>query len=184
MIYNEYSNNIIEYIRHYAHLPNGWTTIKVGNAATYINGRAFKPEEWRSEGLPIVRIQNLNDKNAPYNYSTNSFETKFLIKTDDLLFAWAASLGAYIWNEGNAWLNQHIFKVEPHPFIEKLYLYYAFQAMITEFYTQSHGSGMVHITKDQFKNTILLLPPLAEQKRIVDAVHKAFAQLDAIMESL
>ena len=28
------------------------------------------------------------------------------------------------------------------------------------------------------------IPPLAEQKRIVDAVHAAFAKLDAIMESL
>ncbi len=174
----------MERIGHYPQLPHGWATIKVGNAATYINGRAFKPEEWMNEGLPIVRIQNLNDKNAPYNYSINSFGTRFLIKTNDLLFAWAASLGAYIWDGGNAWLNQHIFKVEPHPFIEKQYLYYAFQAMITEFYTQSHGSGMVHITKDQFENTILLLPPLAEQKRIIQALERVFAKLDTIMEKL
>ena len=56
--------------------------------------------------------------------------------------------------------------------------------MITEFYRQSHGSGMVHITKKQFENIILILPPLAEQKKIVDAVHDLFDKLDAIMESL
>ena len=110
-------------IGHYEQLPQGWTTIKVGDVANYINGRAFKPEEWEQEGLPIIRIQNLNDKNASYNRTTETFESKFLIHSGDLLFAWAASLGTYIWNGNDAWLNQHIFKVEPYLFIEKQYLY-------------------------------------------------------------
>lgn len=169
---------------HYQNLPDGWAEIRVGDVANYINGRAFKPEEWQSIGLPIIRIQNLNDKTAPYNYSGQVFESKFLIQKGDLLFAWAASLGTYIWEGESAWLNQHIFKVEPRPFILKEYLYYVFNAMITEFYRQSHGSGMVHITKKQFENIILILPPLAEQKKIVDAVHDLFDKLDAIMESL
>ena len=169
---------------HYQNLPDGWAEIRVGDVANYINGRAFKPEEWQSIGLPIIRIQNLNDKTAPYNYSGQVFESKFLIQKGDLLFAWAASLGTYIWEGESAWLNQHIFKVEPRPIILKEYLYYVFNAMITEFYRQSHGSGMVHITKKQFENIILILPPLAEQKKIVDAVHDLFDKLDAIMESL
>ena len=165
-------------------MPDGWAEIRVGDVANYINGRAFKPEEWQSIGLPIIRIQNLNDKTAPYNYSGQVFESKFLIQKGDLLFAWAASLGTYIWEGESAWLNQHIFKVEPRPFILKEYLYYVFNAMITEFYRQSHGSGMVHITKKQFENIILILLPLAEQKKIVDAVHDLFDKLDSIMESL
>ena len=169
---------------HYQNLPDGWAEIRVGDVANYITGRAFKPEEWQSIGLPIIRIQNLNDKTAPYNYSGQVFESKFLIQKGDLLFAWAASLGTYIWEGESAWLNQHIFKVEPRPFILKEYLYYVFNAMITEFYRQSHGSGMVHITKKQFENIILILPPLAEQKKIADAVHDLFDKLDAIMESL
>ena len=42
--------------------------IKLGDCATFINGYAFKPEDWNTEGLPIIRIQNLNNENAPYNY--------------------------------------------------------------------------------------------------------------------
>ena len=169
---------------HYEQLPQGWTTIKVGDVANYINGRAFKPEEWEQEGLPIIRIQNLNDKNASYNRTTETFESKFLIHSGDLLFAWAASLGTYIWNGNDAWLNQHIFKVEPYLFIEKQYLYYVFEAMTTEFYTQSHGSGMVHITKKQFEDIELLLPPLEEQKRIIQAIKLISIRLDLIMEGL
>jgi len=169
---------------HYEQLPQGWTTIKVGDVANYINGRAFKPEEWEQEGLPIIRIQNLNDKNASYNRTTETFESKYLIHSGDLLFAWAASLGTYIWNGNDAWLNQHIFKVEPYLFIEKQYLYYVFEAMTTEFYTQSHGSGMVHITKKQFEDIELLLPPLEEQKRIIQAIKLISIRLDLIMEGL
>ena len=169
---------------HYENLPDGWTLIKVGDAAVYTNGRAFKPEEWMEEGFPIIRIQNLNDKTAAYNFSTQSFESKYLIEKGDLLFAWAASLGTYIWEGENAWLNQHIFKVEPYPFVRKEYLHYVFKAMISEFYSQSHGSGMVHITKKQFENVLLMLPPYTEQKRIVNKIDELFAKLDAIVESL
>ena len=169
---------------HYENLPDGWTLIKVGDAAVYTNGRAFKPEEWMEEGLPIIRIQNLNDKTAAYNFSTQSFESKYLIEKGDLLFAWAASLGTYIWEGEDAWLNQHIFKVEPYPFVRKEYLHYVFKAMISEFYSQSHGSGMVHITKKQFESVLLMLPPYTEQKRIVNKIEELFAKLDTIMESL
>ena len=32
---------------------------RLGDIATYINGYAFKPEDRRNEGLPIIRIQDL-----------------------------------------------------------------------------------------------------------------------------
>ena len=169
---------------HYENLPQGWTISTVGEVATYINGRAFKPSEWEQNGLPIIRIQNLNDSDAPYNYSSATYETKYLVKDGDLLFAWAASLGTYIWNGGNAWLNQHIFKVEPKEFIDKYFLYYSFINLIAEFYRQTHGSGMVHITKGKFENTPILVPPLAEQKRIVVALEKIYYQLDKITAEL
>lgn len=80
---------------HYTQLPKGWTTIKVGDVAIYTNGRAFKPEDWIHEGLPIIRIQNLNDNSASYNRTPKTYESKYLIHNGDLLFAWAASLGTY-----------------------------------------------------------------------------------------
>lgn len=165
-------------------MPTGWAVMEMGNVANYINGRAFKPEEWETNGLPIVRIQNLNDIQAPYNYSTQAYEPKYLLNDGDLLFAWAASLGTYIWNGGDAWLNQHIFKVEPYSFLDKTFMYYALQSMIADFYNQSHGSGMVHITRAKFVQLPFFLPPLNEQKRIVVKIEQLFAMLDKITESL
>ena len=169
---------------HYENLPEGWTILTVGEVADYINGRAFKPSEWEQTGLPIIRIQNLNDEEAAYNYSTAHFEDKYLVHNGDLLFAWAASLGTYIWQKEDAWLNQHIFKVIPKPFIERDFLYYSFINMIDDFYAESHGSGMVHITKGKFETRPILIPPLVEQKRIVERIETIFAQLDTITAEL
>jgi type I restriction enzyme, S subunit len=38
-------------------LPKGWRWARLGELAHYINGRAFKPEDWGTSGLPIIRIQ-------------------------------------------------------------------------------------------------------------------------------
>jgi len=45
-----------------------WPTRPLGDLCSLINGRAFKPTDWGKEGLPIVRIQNLNDPSKPFNY--------------------------------------------------------------------------------------------------------------------
>ena len=171
-------------ISHYPNFPKGWCVLTVGQVADYINGRAFKPNEWEKEGLPIIRIQNLNDEEAIYNYSTAKYEDKYHVHKGDLLFAWAASLGTYIWQKDDAWLNQHIFKVIPKPFIDKEYLYFSFINMIDDFYSESHGSGMVHITKGKFEERPIFIPPLMEQKRIVLKLKSINNIIDSICSEL
>ena len=95
----------------------------LGDVATYINGRAFKPQEWETSGRPIIRIQNLTNSTQECNRTTKQFEEKYRISDGDLLFAWSASLGAHIWHGEDGWLNQHIFKVIPNESIDKIYLY-------------------------------------------------------------
>ena len=156
----------------------------LGTIADYINGRAFKPTEWEMEGLPIVRIQNLTDENARYNYTSVDYEEKYRIYKGDLLFAWSASLGAHIWRGETAWLNQHIFKVIPHKDIQKEYLYYFLQNVVGDLYSKTHGSGMVHITKKPFMETRIPVPVLDEQTRIVARIEELFSELDKAVETL
>ena len=156
----------------------------LGTVATYINGRAFKPAEWETAGKPIIRIQNLTNKDAAYNYSSQEYEAKYLVHRGDLLFAWSASLGAHIWNGEDAWLNQHIFRVIPSEGINRDYLYYYLLRVVADLYSKTHGSGMVHITRGPFMNTAIPIPPLAEQERIVARIEELFSQRDAGVETL
>ena len=165
-------------------LPRGWAITSIGEVAIYQNGRAFKPSEWGTTGLPIIRIQNLNDTKANYNFSDKRHEEKFIVKNGDLLFAWSASLGAYIWRGQEAWLNQHIFRVDHTKMIDRLFLYYALTNITADLYAKAHGSGMVHVTKGKFEETLIWLPPLNEQHRILAKIEELFSELDKGIESL
>ena len=55
-------------------IPDSWEWVRVRNCTELFNGRAFKPSDWTVMGLPIVRIQNLNDEKAPFNYYDKSVE--------------------------------------------------------------------------------------------------------------
>lgn len=156
----------------------------VGDLADYLNGRAFKPTEWKENGKPIIRIQNLNDDGAKYNFSPEQHEDKYRVKNGDLLFAWSASLGAHIWHGGDAWLNQHIFNVHPKSCTTKPFVFYLLSKITAELYAKAHGSGMVHVTKGKFESTEVALPPINEQHRIVAKIEELFSELDKGIEAL
>lgn len=171
-------------------ISNAWSKVRVGVALQLINGRAFKPSEWEEKGLPIVRIQNLNNPEAPFNYYEGDLPEKFLLNSGDLLFAWSGtpgtSFGAHIWRGGKAWLNQHIFKVLfDETEFDKRFLRLAINQNLTEYIQAAHGAaGLAHITKGKFEQSELLKPPLDEQRSIVAEIEKQFSRLDEAVASL
>jgi type I restriction enzyme S subunit len=94
----------------------GYPVSRVGDICKLVNGRAFKPEDWSTEGAPIIRIQNLNDNQKPFNYWSGPLDRQILVKPRDLLLAWSGtpgtSFGAHIWSGPPGILNQHIFRVD------------------------------------------------------------------------
>lgn len=167
-------------------LPKGWKEYKLGDIATYVNGKAFKPSEWSEQGTPIVRIQNLTDENKPYNYyAKDDIHEKYVINNGDILISWSASLGVFEWNKGYAFLNQHIFKVIFDKIeINKRYFVYVVRDKLLEMGRHTHGSTMKHITKGNFDKMPIVLPPLEEQERIVSILERAENAIQKRKESI
>jgi type I restriction enzyme, S subunit len=163
-------------------LPDGWAQARLGELGLYFNGRGFKRSEWSAFGRPIIRIQNLTGSGDSYNYYSGHLEDRYTVRQGDLLISWAATLGAFIWGGPEAALNQHIFKV--HSFIDKKFHYYLVSHLLNDLQRQTHGSGMVHVTKTRFDETPVNVPPMPEQLRIVAELDQHLSRLNAAALSI
>ena len=153
---------------------NGVKFIKLGEIASFINGYAFKPDDWGTEGLPIIRIQNLTGSNEVFNYYDGDYPERVEINNGDVLISWSASLGIYLWSQGKAILNQHIFKVvfDKMP-INKHFFIYAVTQKLDELISKTHGATMKHITKRAFDNTRIAYPNQVLQEEFADFVQQS-----------
>lgn len=148
--------------------------IKLGEAATYINGFAFKPKDRGTEGLPIIRIQDLTGNAYDLGFYNGNYPEKIEINDGDVLISWSASLGVYVWNRGKALLNQHIFKVVFDKVeINKSYFVYAVRYKLTEMVSKTHGATMKHIVKKDFDNILIPYPSALKQIEIATNLEKA-----------
>jgi len=153
-------------------LPVGWVEAPIGELCALRNGRAFKPAEWSDTGIPIVRIQNLNNPSARFNYYQGEVDARHWLNGGELLFAWSGtpgtSFGAHIWEGGGGALNQHIFRVDfDSRSIDKAFFRFAINQKLNDLIEIAHGGvGLRHVTKGNFEATEISLPPLNEQRRI------------------
>ena len=149
--------------------------MRVKDICNLQNGRACKQSDWGSEGVPIIRIQNLNNESAPFNYYVGEYDSVHEIDNGELLFSWSGtpgtSFGAFRWYRGKGVLNQHIFKVIPKIEVNKDYLKYALNGNIQTIIAKAHGGvGLQHITKKELEEIDIPIIPLKEQTEIVDRI--------------
>ena len=146
---------------------------RLGDLATYINGYAFKPTDWGDCGIPIIRIQDLTGNSYQSNRYSGDYPSKIEVNNGDVLISWSASLGIYVWQQGKALLNQHIFKVvfDKLP-IDKDYFVFAVEHKLSEMEAMTHGATMKHIVKRDFDSTVIPYPTMEKQVQIADKLRK------------
>ncbi len=148
--------------------------LKLGEIATYINGYAFKPEDWDNKGRPIIRIQNLTNSSNEINYFSRDIDEKYIVNKGDILISWSASIGIYEWTKEEAVLNQHIFKVVFNKVdINKKYYKFIVDLCLKSAIKYMHGSTMKHITKKYFDDIVVPIPNLEVQEKIAKILGKA-----------
>ncbi len=131
-----------EALDNHSRLPSGWEWVAIGETGEYINGFAFKPSHRESNGLPIVRIQNLTNESKPLNCTTREVHPDYRIDSGDMLMSWSATLDVFVWRRGPALVNQHIFKVVPNEHvISRDLLFYWLKIAIQQLQESEHLHG-------------------------------------------
>lgn len=166
-------------------VPEHWDIVPLKYEAEFVNGAAFKPEQWSEEGTPIIRIENLNGS-LNFNHFEGEIDSRYYVQKGDLLFGWSGnrgtSFGPFIWpHEGPHYLNQHIFRICDFTF-EKAWFYWTLKAVTSHVEDQAHGIiGMVHITKGDLGAIKIATPELVEQKAIAAYLDRETTRLDTLI---
>lgn len=178
--YPTYTDSGIEWL---GDVPAHWATSKVKFLGRYVNGYAFKPDDWSVDGRPIVRIQNLTNPDASFNRFEGELDQRYRVKPGDILISWSASLGLFVWPyEEDGWLNQHIFKVElREAFVDRGFFVWLGTWFVHELKKETHGSTMTHLTNDVFGGFRVEVPPLEEQRLIATFLDHETARIDALV---
>lgn len=178
-VYPSYKDSGIEWL---GNIPTHWEKNKVKYIADYLNGHAFKPSDWSDQGKEIIRIENLTNSEARANRFQGELDRQYLVRRGDILLSWSASLGVYVWDREDGWLNQHIFKVTPNPdVVAKSFYLWLSKWFIIELQKECHGSTMKHLTKDKFGRFVVYLPPFPEQQLIAAFLDFEAKRIEALI---
>lgn len=165
-------------------IPREWESTRLKHLGKFVNGYAFKPEQWGYTGKRIIRIQDLTGSNDNPNYFDGEIDIKYHINNGDILVSWAATLDAFIWNKGEGLLNQHIFKaVHNKELISYEFFYWLLKETMENMNNDNkHGIVMQHVTLDVFNNFKVPLPNIVEQQRIAAFLDTQCAHIDSVIE--
>ena len=163
----------------------GWEVKKLKDVSTLLNGRAYKQNELLSEGkYKVLRVGNFFT-NSSYYYSDLELEDNKYCDNGDLLFAWSASFGAFIWHGKKVIYHYHIWKVLfDEKVLNKIYYQYLLNTMTKSFMNDVHGIGMVHLTKVGMEQYMLPVPPLALQQQFASKIEAIEKQKELIKQSI
>lgn len=175
----EYKDSGIEWI---GQIPKEWKLATLKQIGTYINGYAFKPEDWTDSGKPIIRIQDLTGSMGSPNFYNGELDSKYLVNKGDILVSWAATLDAFIWEKEEGWLNQHIFKALPSSDVNYQFFYWLIKlAMENMNNDNKHGIVMQHVTTKVFGNFAVCIPSVNDQQKIADYLDKVCGEVDELV---
>ncbi len=169
--------------------PRGWVLVRMNDVLKLWNGYAFKSADFQPEGVPVIRIGDLQAGKVALSGAicvsetiANSMNSEVWIPPNALLIAMSgATTGKVAFNQTGRrlLLNQRVGRVEVF-LMSTGFVKLFFETIIARNLSISFGSAIPNLSSQQINDTVIPLPPLAEQHRIVAKVDELMALCDRL----
>jgi type I restriction enzyme S subunit len=166
----------------------GWAKCKLSDVCQFESGFAFKSESYKKEGVPLIRISNIKDGTITTDGGVciqEVVESRFHVVKGDLLIALSGAttgkMGVYD-KDDDALLNQRVGNLRV---ISKTCFLPEYRNLFMESQTatileQAWGGAQPNISPNTIIGFDILLPPYAEQCRIVCKANELLALVSNI----
>lgn len=165
-------------------LPNKWQWCRIGIIFMHNNGKQLNKGNSKGKLMKYITTSNLywdgfvldNLKEMPFE--KNEIDRCMAVK-GDLLVCEGGDIGrSCIWNyDFPIMLQNHIHKLRPYIPLCTKFFYYIFNLYNLAGLIGGKGIGIQGFSSKALHNTLVPLPPLKEQYRIVTQIEKLFEQL-------
>lgn len=171
-------------------LPKGWCWTTLGEIGTWQSGAT--PSRLRKDyyggNIPWLKTGDLNDgfiteiPESITNAALQETSVKLNPKDSVLIAMYGATIGKVGILTYPATTNQACCACTEY-IVDKLYLFYFLLAYRNAFIAMGGGGAQPNISKEKIITTLMPLPPLQEQKRIVDSIGHWFSLVNSVEES-
>ena len=177
---------------HSRKLPYNWCLCNLGDVCMLENGFAFSSDQYKAKGIPLIRISNIKDNEISLSscvFINEGYEEKYIVYSGDLLIAMSgATTGKMgIYNQKYvAYLNQRVGNikiVDSNLLFDKYRNYFLFSQK-NKILELAYGGAQPNISGKVINSLFVPLPPIAEQKRIVQKIEVLFSIIDTVEQAL
>lgn len=148
---------------------------QLNDICSFVSGNAWKAAEFADEGIPIIRINNMNTNDNDFVYWQGDYDKRYLINKGDLLVSLSGTIKTFQWNGPEALLNQRIVKVIANPDTNQDWVYYQISHVIEEIANKGKHAVIKNVSVNELKNFEVDVPDLQTQNKIVAILDKASA---------
>jgi len=166
-------------------ISTNWDRVRLGDIATVQNGFPFKSTLFSVEsGFPLIRIRDVGRGETQHFY-TGEYDDEFIVGRDDILIGMDGDFRAARWRGPDALLNQRVcrLKLETQNYDERFFLV-CLQPYLDAVNAETSSVTVKHLSSKTVQDLPLPLPPLNEQRRIVEKIEAMFDEIDKGVESL
>ena len=165
-------------------IPEGWMWVRLGSIISLVSGTDFKPNGYNDQGRGTVYItgaSSLSNTGVIVSRWTEG-PKNFAYKGDILLVCKGSGYGKAVFCDvDKAHIARQIMAIQQMSTLEMRYIRYFLQANFH--YLKKQGQGVIPgIDRKSVLSMAFPLPPLAEQKRIVEKLEELLVMCERLKE--